>query len=145
MTQLAHRKTNHYDWEDVEPFERDDHTWDVRASTAHVSVFRIPERRSDWLRSAQDVEKNFFTYATEWREASASSSVAATTFMHPAYQRIIGLGPAALPLIIEELRREVDHWFWALAAIVGRDVAPEAASLKQAAQAWIEWYDNGRP
>jgi hypothetical protein len=31
--------------------------------------------------------------------------------MLPPYQQIIGMGPPAVPLILEELRREPDQWF----------------------------------
>ena len=33
------------------------------------------------------------------------------------YQRIIGLGLPVVPLILEELNREPNQWFWALEAI----------------------------
>ncbi len=33
------------------------------------------------------------------------------------YQRIIGIGWPVVPLILDELQREPDQWFWALEAI----------------------------
>lgn len=62
--------------------------------------------------------------------------------MHPAYQRIIGLGPAAVPLIIERLRQQPEHFFWALVAIVGVDMAAGADTVPHAAQTWVAWYDG---
>jgi hypothetical protein len=61
--------------------------------------------------------------------------------MHPAYQRIIGMGQPVVSLIMRELEREPDHWFWALSAITAANpVKPEQrGKLKQMAQAWIEW------
>ena len=38
------------------------------------------------------------------------------TLLRP-YQRIIGMGLPVVPLILEELEREPDQWFWALEAI----------------------------
>ena len=63
--------------------------------------------------------------------------------MHPAYQQIIGLGERALPLIFQELRREPDHWFWALAAITGKNPVPEedAGDLEAMANDWLSWGD----
>ena len=57
------------------------------------------------------------------------------------YQRIIGMGMDAVPLILEELHREPDQWFWALEAITEEDPVPLEAKGKVArmAQAWIEW------
>jgi hypothetical protein len=59
--------------------------------------------------------------------------------MHPAYQQIIGLGPAGVPLLLRELEREPDHWFWALRAITGEDPVPEEARgrLREMAAAWL--------
>jgi hypothetical protein len=49
------------------------------------------------------------------------------------------MGPAAVPLILRELERQPDHWFWALTAITGEDpVRPEdAGNIERMAQAWL--------
>jgi hypothetical protein len=64
--------------------------------------------------------------------------------MHPAYQEIIGMGRDALPLILEALQHEVDHWFWALRSITGVDpVIPEhRGQLPAMASDWIGWAKN---
>jgi hypothetical protein len=61
--------------------------------------------------------------------------------MHLAYQQIIGLGPATTPLILRELEREPDDWFWALAAITGENPIPPGAERKLAEMraAWLQW------
>jgi hypothetical protein len=61
--------------------------------------------------------------------------------MHPAYQQIIGIGPAAVPLLLRELERDVDHWFWALKAITGVDPVPPASrgKVREMAAAWLRW------
>lgn len=61
--------------------------------------------------------------------------------MHPAYQRIIGMGDAAVPLILQELERSPDHWFWALNAITGADPVPESRRgvMSEMVKAWLEW------
>lgn len=61
-----------------------------------------------------------------------------------AYQRIIGMGDRAVPLILAELEREAgdpDHWGWALHAITGDDPIPEEAAgdTVQIARAWLDW------
>ncbi len=57
------------------------------------------------------------------------------------YQRIIGMGMPVVPLILEELRREPDQWFWALESITEQNpVSSDAVGkVRQMAQAWIEW------
>jgi len=59
--------------------------------------------------------------------------------LHPAYQRIIGLGKPALPFILRDLKATGDHWFWALEAITGEDPAMGTNSIPAAAAAWIHW------
>jgi hypothetical protein len=51
------------------------------------------------------------------------------------------MGPTVVPDILRELKREEDHWFWALRAITGENpVAPEyAGNLEEMAKAWIAW------
>ncbi len=61
--------------------------------------------------------------------------------MHAAYQRIIGMGPAVVPLILRDLEQKPDRGFWALRAITGDNpVKPEQRDRRsQMTQAWIEW------
>ena len=55
--------------------------------------------------------------------------------------QIIGMGPAVVGLILTELRREPDHWFWALEAIASENpVSPDAADkVEETAKTWLEW------
>lgn len=57
------------------------------------------------------------------------------------YQRIIGMGWPVVPLILEELQREPDQWFWALESITEENPVPPEASgqVRLMVQAWIEW------
>jgi hypothetical protein len=61
--------------------------------------------------------------------------------MHPAYQRIIGMGEKAIPLILAELAERPGHWFWALASITGEDPVAEQSrgKLREMASAWLAW------
>src|SRR4051794_25734731 len=88
-----------------------------------------------------DVRERFHRLAAEWKEQSRFLSNTAQMAMLRPYQRIIGMGPAVVPLILEELRREPDQWFWALEAITEQDpVPPEALGrVRSMAQAWVEW------
>lgn len=59
--------------------------------------------------------------------------------MHPAYQRIIGMGKDALPFIFKELNQKRGHWLWALCAITGEDPAESSHKFSEAVNAWLEW------
>jgi len=88
-----------------------------------------------------DIVRRFHQLAAEWKEATLLTSSGTEMLLHPAYQRIIGMGQEAVPLILAELRREPDHWFWALKAITGEDpvVNGDRGKLACMADAWLNW------
>lgn len=83
----------------------------------------------------------------EWKSFESPFSSAMDLAMHPAYQQIIGMGPMAIPWIIEQLEREPDHWFWALHCLSGGlDPVPHSdrGDMGAMSAAWIKWArDNG--
>jgi len=90
--------------------------------------------------------QRFHDLAERWRKESGHLSSLEKRAMLPSYQQIIGLGPQAVPLLIERLREEPGHWFWALRAITGvNPVSPEhVGRVKDMADDWIRWAkDNG--
>lgn len=101
-------------------------------------VFRFPCR--DDVRSST-TEKQFRKLAQEWKTETRFASFSNQLFLVKSYQRIIGLGPKAVPFILSELQNEPGHWFWALAAITGENpVEPDDAGDVQAMrEAWLEW------
>ena len=88
-----------------------------------------------------DVQSRFQRLAAEWKEQSRYLSNTAQMALLKPYQRIIGMGSPVVPLVLQELQREPDQWFWALEAITEENpVPPEAAgNVRLMAQAWIEW------
>ena len=87
------------------------------------------------------IAEEFARLADRWREETAHLSVMWQIAMHPAYQRIIGMGRDALPLIFARLRREPDPWFWALEFITGEDPVPrlEKGDSEAEARRWLDW------
>ena len=61
-----------------------------------------------------NLRERFARLASEWKEQSLYLSNAAQMAMLKPYQRIIGMGAPAVSLILRELEREPDQWFWAL-------------------------------
>lgn len=88
-----------------------------------------------------DLRERFEQLRDEWKAQSQHLSNTAQIAMLWSYQQIIGMGTPVVPLILAELRRETDHWFWALEAISGENpVPPEAAGkVEQTAKAWLDW------
>jgi len=97
-----------------------------------------------YSRFIQDPSVRFQTCYSEWKEAVKFLSDINEICTDFAYLRIIGMGPAALPLIFKELRREPDHWFWALKAITNKDPVPEdhRGRMKLMAEDWLRWAEQ---
>lgn len=87
------------------------------------------------------LERTFHELAEQWRAETVLMSFVQDMALHPAYQQIIGLGPDAVPLILGELQREPDHWFWALNAITREDpTGPEdAGDIEKMTKKWLKW------
>ena len=85
--------------------------------------------------------EQFRIMAEQWERETAALSSVTEIAIHPAYQRIIGLGPDAVPLILAELRRRPNHWFWALRALTGADPAHQESRgrVHRMAEAWLSW------
>lgn len=103
-----------------------------------VSTCVTARKKTD--RQADPAER-FRLLAGAWRDECAHLSSIREMALHPAYQQIVGMGRPALPLILAELERRPDHWFWALRAIMQEDpVAPEhRGNLADMAGDWLAW------
>jgi hypothetical protein len=93
-----------------------------------------------WQASEEELAR-FYTLAEQWKKDTAHQSNIAKRALHPGYQEIIGMGERVIPLLLAELRREPDDWFWALHAITGANPVPEASrgNLRAMAEAWCQW------
>jgi hypothetical protein len=85
----------------------------------------------------------FDRLVSEWKESATAHSLEFKIAMHPAYQRMIGMGTEALPFIFENLKSEKEpgHWFWALASITEANPVPKESRgrLSKMAAAWLKW------
>jgi hypothetical protein len=81
----------------------------------------------------------FEALADRWEAETALESVVTRKATHPSYQRIIGMGEPAVPLILRRLEREPRQWFWALTAITGEDPAHGETTAEGASRAWLRW------
>ena len=90
---------------------------------------------------AQELEVTFNHLVQQWRAETHFLSSTHQMVLHPAYQQIIGMGEAAVPLLLRELEQKSGRWFWALKSITREDpVPPEAKGRTQVMiQAWLDW------
>lgn len=90
---------------------------------------------------SSEIEGTFEELASVWRKETGHLSSITKIVMHHAYQSIIGMGPAVVPLLLRRLQVEPEYWFWALTAITRQNpVRPEdAGDIEKMAEAWIQW------
>jgi len=91
--------------------------------------------------AVDSLRDEFERLSAEWKSDTRFTSSTREIATHRAYQRVIGMGVEAVPLILEDLRKEPHWWFWALRAITGEDPTPPSAKgkLRDMAEAWIDW------
>lgn len=99
-----------------------------------IAVAQAPNREAS-------AEGRFEQLKDQWKEQSQYLSNTTQMAMLRPYQQIIGLGPSVVPLILGELSRETDHWFWALEAITGQNPVPAevVGHVAAMAEAWLAW------
>src|SRR6267378_991240 len=66
-------------------------------------------------------ERLFRELVTWWNKETWFISSVKKRVAHEAYLQIIGMGEAAIPLLLRELLHEPDHWFVALQATTRHD------------------------
>lgn len=87
------------------------------------------------------LEESFQRLADWWHTETSGLSSITMKSIHPAYQQIIDLGPEVIPIILRDLQKRPDHWFWALRQLTGENPVrqEDAGRLKLMAEAWLAW------
>jgi len=90
-------------------------------------------------------QEKFDRLAAQWKKDVFLLSKISAKVLHSAYQKIIGMGPVAVPLILKDLRENgPNHWFWALQAITEENPVPEGlvGNIAGMTEAWLQWGNN---
>jgi hypothetical protein len=60
---------------------------------------------------------------------------------HPAFQDIISMGEAVVPLMLQDLQVRPRLWVWALPEITGSDPVPasDRGNIARMSEAWVRW------
>lgn len=91
-------------------------------------------------------KQRFENLSQTWKTETQFLSSALEISTHPAYQQIIGMGKVAITLILNSIKKEPDHWFWALKALTGVDPVPEImkGKVSEMTKVWLNWgIENG--
>jgi len=100
---------------------------------------KMPELLAKPEEQASELQEEFNRLARTWYRETGKLSSAEQMVMHPAYQKIIGMGKEALPFIFKELKATRGHWIWALAMITRDDKAKPGMKFREAVDAWLAW------
>lgn len=95
---------------------------------------------------AEPLQDRFQKLKDDWKSQTRHLSNSAQIALVFSYQQIIGMGIQAVPMILNELRREPDQWFWALEAITGENPVPQSdvGDVAAMSRAWIRWGTKNR-
>lgn len=99
---------------------------------------------SQVITAKQDPKARFDALARQWRDETGHLSSVTQKALHPSYQKIIGMGQQAVPLILQELQHKPSpHWFWTLDALVedtpNQLSQAENLSAQQVREIWLQW------
>lgn len=114
-----------------------------------LDPLRVSTRAFSWSELHHELPDSslrdrFQRLVKEWKVQRGFSSSITEGALCPAYQKIIGMGQPAVPLILGQLEAEgddPDQWFWALNAITGRQPVreEEQGDFVKMAHIWLGW------
>lgn len=112
----------------------------LEAAARRRGLSSVEQLLESWQATEEELAR-FQTLAQQWKQETAHLSNIAKKALHPAYQEIIGMGKAVIPLLLAELKREPDDWFWALHALTGANPVPAVSrgNLRAMTEAWLQW------
>lgn len=85
------------------------------------------------------LKNRFEVLATKWQQETCGFSSITKKITNLNYLKIIALGEAVVPLILNSLAQKPDHWFIALKALTDQDPTKPGDSFEQAVEAWLNW------
>jgi hypothetical protein len=101
----------------------------------------IPVKQTPLQEPAENLDETFQKLASTWLAETAHISSTTDLVAHPAFQEIVRMGPAVIPLLLRELENRPGHWHRALQQITGVDpvLAADRGNIRKAREAWLRW------
>ena len=89
----------------------------------------------------ETVEERFRRLEATWFDQIGYSSSPDEICGHWAFQEIIRMGDAVVPLMLRDLEERPRLWVWALPEITRADPVPEtdAGQIRKMSEAWLRW------
>jgi hypothetical protein len=105
-----------------------------------------PLKQTSELPPQETVEERFRRLEAVWNAETAYLSSPTAIVEHPAFQEIIGMGEAVVPLMLRDLTERPRLWVWALPEITGVNPVPpsDRGKIARMTEAWLRWgHANG--
>jgi hypothetical protein len=104
----------------------------MSANRIQLSAFPPPTR---------SIEEKFQRLAAVWLAETACISSTTDQVAHPAFQEIVSMGTAVIPLVLRELENGTGHWHRAMRRITGVDpvAAADRGDIDKTEEAWLRW------
>ncbi|MGA2281635.1 MAG: hypothetical protein ABSG80_15185 [Verrucomicrobiota bacterium] len=83
--------------------------------------------------------ERFYSLVKKWKNETGHFSVIARRYENPAYKAILDMRESAIPMILNELKRNPDRWFSALEKLTGENPAKDAVNFYEAVDRWVAW------
>jgi hypothetical protein len=101
----------------------------------------VPVKHALDEQSTDAVEQRFRQLEAVWEKETAYLSSYSDIVAHPAFQEIIGMGKAVVPLMLRDLEERPRLWVWALPEITGANpVSPgDGGKIAKMSEAWLRW------
>src|SRR5438445_450875 len=101
----------------------------------------LPAKQNPASPTMKSIEEKFQRLSILWCSDTAYVSSSSDLVGHPAFQEMVDMGPAIIPLVLRELEKRSGHWHRVLRRIAGVDpVAPaDRGNFERAAVAWLQW------
>lgn len=95
-----------------------------------------------------ELEKTIYDHFIELRDKWIEDTQFDSSFLvqinHPAYLEIIAMGDDIVPILLEDMKLNRNHWFHALSEITNENpILPEhAGNIEDMINDWINWGDS---
>jgi hypothetical protein len=101
----------------------------------------VPTRQTPGPPPPETVEGRFRRLEATWLDQVGFSSSPTELCSHPAFQEIISMGEAVVPLMLRDLEERPGLWVWALPRITGADPVPasDRGNIARMSKAWLRW------
>lgn len=106
----------------------------------------VPIQKPRQSPAGETVEERFRRLEKIWTAETGYLSNPSEIVGHAAFQEIITMGDAVIPLMLRDLEERPRLWVWALADITGASPVPdsERGNIAKMSEAWLRWgKENG--